>query len=90
MPYSDQIPIIIVLRTFQITFTPANHWSRRGLFDRNKVLWGSWAVVDDSGKSFWFAGDTAYADVFQQIGNKFGGFDLAAIPIGNEMFLALF
>lgn len=65
-----------------ITFTPANHWTRRGLFDRNKVLWGSWAVVDDSGKSFWFAGDTAYADVFQQIGNRFGGFDLAAIPIG--------
>lgn len=69
----------------QITFTPANHWTRRGLFDRNKVLWGSWAVVDDSGKSFWFAGDTAYADVFQQIGNRFGGFDLAAIPIGINM-----
>ena len=77
-----------------MTFTPANHWSRRGLFDRNKVLWGSWAVVDESGRSFWFAGDTAYADVFQQIGNKFGGFDLAAIPIGNvkypSSFLVLF
>ena len=53
------------------------------------VLWGSWAVIDDRGRSFWFAGDTAYADVFQQIGNRFGGFDLAAIPIGDFTFTAI-
>ena len=52
-------------------------------------MWGSWAVIDDRGRSFWFAGDTAYADVFQQIGNRFGGFDLAAIPIGDFTFTAI-
>ena len=32
------------LRT-KIVFTPTNHWSRRGAFDENKCLWGSWTVV---------------------------------------------
>jgi N-acyl-phosphatidylethanolamine-hydrolysing phospholipase D len=32
--------------------------------------------------SFFFAGDTGYSKDFADIGTKFGGFDLAAIPIG--------
>lgn len=31
---------------------------------------------------FFFAGDTGYCPVFQEIGRRFGPFDLAAIPIG--------
>ncbi len=61
--------------------TPSNHWGRRGLFDENKALWGSWAVIGPKNR-FWFGGDTAYSDVFKQIGKKFGPFNLAAIPIG--------
>ena len=34
------------------------------------------------GTKFWFGGDTAYSDVFKQIGKKFGPIDLSAIPIG--------
>lgn len=31
---------------------------------------------------FWFAGDTGYCQVFKEIGQKYGPFDLSAIPIG--------
>lgn len=31
-----------------ITFLPAIHWSQRTPSDRNKVLWGGWAVIGDS------------------------------------------
>lgn len=66
----------------RIIFTPSNHWSRRTAFDFNKALWGSWTVIGKNGSKFWFGGDTAYCDVFKQIGKRFGPFDLAAIPIG--------
>jgi N-acyl-phosphatidylethanolamine-hydrolysing phospholipase D len=71
--------------------TPSNHWGRRCLFDNNKVLWGSWAVIgaEEGDGRFWFGGDTAISDCFEQIGKKLGPFDLAAIPIGI-MLLSLY
>ncbi len=66
----------------KIVFTPSNHWSRRGANDENVALWGSWTVIGKNGGKFWFGGDTAYSDVFKQIGQKYGPIDLAAIPIG--------
>jgi len=66
----------------KIIYTPANHHSRRTLFDYQKSLWGSWVVIGSNGSKFWFGGDTAYSDVFKQIGKRYGPFDLSAIPIG--------
>jgi len=65
----------------KIIFTPANHWSKRSLTDYNKMLWGSFAVLGPT-KKFFFAGDTGYCEAFKQIGEQYGPFDLAAIPIG--------
>ncbi|XP_063783075.1 N-acyl-phosphatidylethanolamine-hydrolyzing phospholipase D isoform X2 [Pseudophryne corroboree] len=62
-------------------FTPCQHWCKRTPNDDNKVLWGSWAVLGPSNR-FYFAGDTGYCGAFEQIGKRFGPFDLAAIPIG--------
>ncbi|XP_054168659.1 N-acyl-phosphatidylethanolamine-hydrolyzing phospholipase D-like [Oppia nitens] len=62
-------------------FTPTQHWSQRTLTDDGHVLWGSWAVVGPTHR-FFFAGDTAYCDVFRQIGRMYGPFTAAAIPIG--------
>ncbi|XP_053572513.1 N-acyl-phosphatidylethanolamine-hydrolyzing phospholipase D [Bombina bombina] len=62
-------------------FTPAQHWCKRTAFDENKVLWGSWSVLGPSNR-FFFAGDTGYCAAFEQIGKRFGPFDIAAIPIG--------
>ncbi|CAG2173977.1 unnamed protein product [Oppiella nova] len=65
----------------QFTLTPAQHWTRRGLTDERKVLWGSWTVIGPKHR-FFFAGDTGYCPVFKQIGQMYGPFDLSAIPIG--------
>ncbi len=62
-------------------FVPAQHWSSRTPFDRNRTLWGGW-VVATPGFSFYFAGDTGYSRDFADIAERFGGFDLAAIPVG--------
>ncbi len=62
-------------------FVPARHWSARSLFDRNATLWGGW-VLRANDFSFYFAGDTGYSRDFIDIGERFGGFDLAAIPVG--------
>ncbi len=71
-------------RTFDgltLTFLPAQHFSGRGLRDRNRRLWGGWAVAGQT-KRLYFAGDSGYYDVFKEIGRRLGPFDLAAIPIG--------
>ena len=48
-----------------VTATPCQHFSGRGLFDRQHSLWSSWAVqrISREGKvvgSVWFGGDTGY------------------------------
>lgn len=63
-------------------FTPAQHWCKRTINDDNKVLWGSWCIISPQYR-FFFAGDTGYCDVFKQIGQVYGPFDVAAIPIGS-------
>ncbi|XP_032038842.1 N-acyl-phosphatidylethanolamine-hydrolyzing phospholipase D isoform X1 [Aythya fuligula] len=62
-------------------FTPSQHWCKRTVTDDNKVLWGSWSVLGPWNR-FFFSGDTGYCVAFEQIGKRFGPFDLAAIPIG--------
>lgn len=64
-----------------ITTLPAVHFSGRGLFDRNKTLWASFAFRS-ADESIWFSGDTAAGDVFREIGEREGPFDLALVAIG--------
>ncbi len=60
------------------------HWSSRTPWDRNRMLWGSWAVLHPKFR-FWFSGDLGYSKDTRDIGDAMragGGFDLAAIAIG--------
>ena len=64
-----------------ITTLPAVHFSGRGLFDGNKTLWASFAFKYQN-KNIWFSGDTAKGEIFKQIGEIQGPFDIAIIGIG--------
>jgi len=64
-----------------IASCPCQHWSKRTINDTFKSLWCSWAVMSGDTK-FYFGGDTGYCPAFKQIGDKYGPFTLAAIPIG--------
>lgn len=65
----------------QVTLVPVQHWSGRGLTDRNRSLWGG-HVVQHQGRKMFFAGDTGYSPGFRELAARYGHFDLAMLPIG--------
>ena len=65
----------------QFTAEPAQHWSKRTLFDAFRRLWASW-VIRTEDRQIFFAGDSGYVRHFRDIGDKYDFFDLALIPIG--------
>lgn len=65
----------------EVTLVPAQHWSRRGLFDENRSLWGGF-VVEAGGVRAYFAGDTGDFPGFAEIGRRFPDLEVAMLPIG--------
>lgn len=90
--YIDHIPFkeVIELDWYQSTvkqkikFTalPSVHFSARGLTDHNETLWASFAIqgLESKKKLFYFEGD--YGEIYKEIGEKFGPFDVALIATG--------
>jgi L-ascorbate metabolism protein UlaG (beta-lactamase superfamily) len=68
-------------RGLSLTLERAKHWAMRGIGDRNRYLWGSF-VISLLDVRIYFAGDTGYDTHFADIGEKYGPFDLALLPIG--------
>ena len=64
-----------------ITLTPAQHFSSRSMFDRNRALWGGF-LIEAGGRRILFAGDSGYGDHFREIAARLGPIDLALLPIG--------
>ncbi len=64
-----------------IALTPAQHFSARTPFDRNRALWGGFTIVAGEVRVY-FAGDTAYASFFGDIRKRYGPIDVALLPIG--------
>ncbi len=65
-----------------ITCLPAQHFSGRGLLDRNATLWSSFMVSSPTSGNIYFGGDSGYASFFKEIGDNFGTIRLALLPIG--------
>ncbi|REE02076.1 MBL fold metallo-hydrolase [Marinoscillum furvescens] len=68
----------------EIKAVPAQHFSGRGMFDRDQTLWAGY-VISDGIKKIYFAGDSGYAPLFKEIGKKEGPMDVSLIPIGAYM-----
>lgn len=65
----------------RIAATPALHFSARSFGDRGETLWCGFALRAGE-RSVYFAGDTGYHPDFGKIGERYGPFDLALLPIG--------
>jgi L-ascorbate metabolism protein UlaG (beta-lactamase superfamily) len=61
--------------------TPAQHFSGRGVTDRNKTLWASWVIMTLDHRLF-FSGDSGYFDGFKKIGDTYGPFDMTFMECG--------
>ncbi len=65
----------------RVTATPAQHFSARTPFDRNRALWGGF-VIQLAERRIFFAADSGYGKHFSDVGRRLGPIDLALLPIG--------
>jgi N-acyl-phosphatidylethanolamine-hydrolysing phospholipase D len=72
----------------QFQLVPVQHWSARGLGDRNQTLWGGWAVFAPDLR-WYFSGDSGYSRYFAETREKLAPhqrdgvlFDVALLTIG--------
>lgn len=68
-------------QTLRLHCVPAQHFSARTPFDRNRTLWCGWMVESGHG-NIYFAGDTGFCDVFADLRCRFPSIRLALLPIG--------
>ena len=71
----------VELGELELTSVPAQHFSGRGLCDRDATLWTGY-VFRGAGGVVYFAGDTGMGPHFRQIRERFGPPRLALLPIG--------
>jgi len=64
-----------------VTAAPSQHFSGRGLKDRNATLWSSLVIQSDRHRVF-FSGDTGLTDEYVSIRERFGPFDLVMLEVG--------
>jgi L-ascorbate metabolism protein UlaG (beta-lactamase superfamily) len=68
--------------SLSIQSVPAQHFSGRGVFDRDATLWCGYVIKNHRG-NIYFAGDTGYnAFTFKEIGMRCSPVSVALIPIG--------
>ena len=70
-----------VKNALTVTVAPSQHFSGRGLRDRNATLWSSLVVRSDRHAVF-FSGDTGLTSEYQTIRERLGPFDLVMLEVG--------
>lgn len=65
----------------RLVCTPARHFSGRGVLDRNRTLWASWAIIGPTHRAY-FSGDGGMAPLFAEIGRRLGPFDVTMMEVG--------
>ncbi|MFW5497651.1 MULTISPECIES: MBL fold metallo-hydrolase [unclassified Maridesulfovibrio] len=71
----------ITIRDVEIISAPTQHFSGRGLTDRNKTLWTSYVFKGERHRAY-YSGDGGYDGRFKKIGQQYGPFDLTMIEAG--------
>jgi L-ascorbate metabolism protein UlaG (beta-lactamase superfamily) len=64
-----------------VTAAPSQHFSGRGLKDRNATLWSS-LVIRSPRHAVFFSGDTGLTTEYASIRERFGPFDLVMLEVG--------
>ncbi len=65
----------------EVTAAPSQHFSGRGLKDRNATLWSSLVIRGPRHRVF-FSGDTGLTDQYTLIRERLGPFDLVLLEVG--------
>lgn len=76
--WNDVLELVPGLRIHVLS---ARHYSGR-MLTRNKTLWVAFALETPQRQLF-FSGDSGYGPHFREIGERFGGFDLVALDMGQ-------
>ena len=72
----------IELAGLRVSLVPARHWSRRGVLDTNRSLWGGY-VIEGGDDAIYVAGDTAWFEGFAELRRRFPDLLAAVLPIGG-------
>lgn len=78
---SYRLPDRLKRADLTVTAAPSQHFSGRGLKDRNATLWSSMAIRS-SRHAVFFSGDTGLTTEYAAIGQRLGPFDLVLLEIG--------
>ena len=65
-----------------VTAAPSQHFSGRGLHDRNATLWSS-LVIRSQRHTVFFSGDTGLTTEYRTIRERLGPFDLVMLEVGG-------
>ncbi len=71
----------INLDTLKCTAVDAKHYSGRSLNDRNATFWNAY-ILESTNQKIFMSGDSGFITAYQNIGEKYGPFDVGAIAIG--------
>ncbi|MFO0595133.1 MAG: MBL fold metallo-hydrolase [Myxococcaceae bacterium] len=69
------------VKGLRFTAVPCQHFSGRGLGDRNHTLWSSFVIQSPKHRVF-FSGDTGLTEQYKDTAAKFGRFDLVMLEVG--------